>query len=107
MAKEKLPCKHCGTPTASKVGYCGKHFYMSKLKGAPGVAKKARHVPSKANGHAGNGNGVASGRIGLQLSSAAIEHYIRGLDWATFVRQASPDIKARLMEMVIETCCAA
>jgi len=33
MAQEKKPCKHCGKPTASKVGYCGKHFYISSLVG--------------------------------------------------------------------------
>jgi hypothetical protein len=104
MAKEKKLCNapDCGTLTASKVGYCGKHFYMSKLKGAPGAKKKARltrkPTASNANGHA-SGNGD---RLHVELSPAAIENYMEGLDLRSFIRHASPEIKARLFELVME-----
>ena len=44
QAKEKKKCNSpdCKTLTASKVGFCGKHFYMSKLVNKPGQSPKEK-----------------------------------------------------------------
>ncbi len=67
MPRIKKPCKHCGIPTASKVGYCGKHFYISKLvhgKPAPLTGKLPISVSSRV---------IAPARISLSLTEEQLD----------------------------------
>jgi hypothetical protein len=105
-----VPCKHCGTPTRSKVGYCAKHFYMSKLKGAPGVKAKPARKPKAtaarellearktatpasngANGHGTNGHG--SLKIPLTITEDELNGFILRLPLQQKIRMVEFFIK--------------
>ncbi len=78
MAKQKV-CGECGKKLQERneSGFCGKHFYKSKLKGSGGGRRKASHPavagnvesPRKANG----------GAEAVQVPSAAIDKWFAEL----------------------------
>ena len=89
--KEKFECAAdgCNTMTASKVGYCGKHFYMSKTK--PAKSSPAR----KANGNGHAGNGKSDDRLPelvVQLNEAQMNAVLASL---------SLDKKAQLIRSLV------
>jgi hypothetical protein len=82
--KVKCAADGCETMTASKVGYCGKHFYMSKLKRAKPAGNKAQAAKkASGNGHAKtNGNGHEEDRLPelvVQLNESQMDAVLASL----------------------------